>query len=323
MTQAICGLPLCHLCLSIVSAVLMTSCNSPTFPQPRIALQAVSLSSLWEAASFVAIGKMTDVHRTGNGQVFRPKRGSPFTIYPCRAAFSPSSSIKGANPAALTNFFWFSVAADCPLANRFQTNSGSDKTVRVWFLRQENSWLRPIVDNAAVFLDIAPPPEMPGIDSRVAFARSLLSPATVLIIPEAAAGRLLELYGLACAVGGERLCDELLASLQTQAPDPLKNAICRLAALPLGECDIRDCRDDGILPTSNVTALSELQHHPDTMFTEMARIASVGTATQKAAIRTQLMVLSCNFDKGAKARAVALLRKYFPDEPPLPCIACK
>jgi hypothetical protein len=201
---------------------------------------------------------------------------------------------------------------------------------RVWFLRQEAGWLRPVYDNAAAYLEMGKSLslESRGLDVQPAFARALLSPGRILAVSHGFGNRLSDFYSLAIEVVGERAAYQMLADLQKEAPPPVRSEICRLVANIYTQCDFSDCPQGSLYPAmtaSNTAELRKLRHGGEEASVSAERVAAAmrSDAAKREATHRELRVLACNVDAAIKHRARLLLHQYSPADPTITCVACR
>ena len=308
-------------------ALLFGACHkTPNLPAPTVATQAVSLSQLWLGASSVIVGSATEVHRVRGPQLLKQHDGSSVSVYACEANLTISNTIRG--KVTTSRVLWFSYSPDCPLASW-----PYDKLVdcdRVWFVREDAGWLRPVYDNAAVYLEISRSSNLAtgGGEMQAAFVHALLSAGNLEPASGGLANRLVEFYSLAVEIVGEEASLKMLAELQKQASVALRSEICRMVAGTYDECRFSDCTQNStsIRPIAPDASWQEFRHIQQAESISSDAIASAfrsGSSAKRDVMHRRLRLLSCNVDPQIRRRALSILHKYFPLDPPVNCIPCK
>jgi hypothetical protein len=287
-------------------------------PAPRIAPQYVSLSQLWLDASFVAMGSLSGIRRVGGTRTIPLTNGGSVSVYGCRAVFTNSSVIKGHSRGDAV--LWFSYSADCtPDGWPYQKIQNPR---RAWFLRQDQTWLRPVFDNGALYLAVAPD-ESGGDPADIFFARTML--VSSALADSGSANRLREVYSLATEIVGEDRALQILAEIQRTASTEVRAQICRLLATDYDQCVLSEC------PVSSASAagsadLKRLRraHELDSISPQsVAAVVASGSEPRMGSLHRTLRLLACNPDPHLKARAIRLLREHFPSDSEAPCAECR
>lgn len=147
------GMPLMRITrgpIACTLAALMTlqSCagSLPGRVEVPVSQSRIPIETLWKTASLVATGRLSDIRRFG----FSSRRADGITLYPCRGNFRVARPLKGSETLAGNPVLWYSYSTDCQ-TGPFLLQMNSEKE-RVWFLRIDGKWLRPIVDNSASYI---------------------------------------------------------------------------------------------------------------------------------------------------------------------------
>jgi hypothetical protein len=116
------------------------------FPQPRGS--NVGLPSDWADATIVAVGKVVHVRSYGTQAVSHLPFPAPswvHELYWCVGDFSAQAVVKGSLDAAPLRYLYLS-SPDCAVTNDTSPDWGDEAKTRVFFLRVEGGFLRPVFD---------------------------------------------------------------------------------------------------------------------------------------------------------------------------------
>ncbi len=309
--------------LVIALLVLLASCRP--FPVPPRWKGRPDLLYLWSESTIVAAGQLTSVRRIGRPiALVAPANNAPFTLYPCEGEFLPTAFVKGGIDSTRPKILLFSWSPRCSFGGGKDFNV--NPVERIWFLRQEDEWLRPIIDTYSGFLDLFEPFEASAsiAETQARFARALLSPKIVAKDPAAFFRRLPEFYELSCQISGSDTCFANLRHMQQEAQPPLRAEICRWLASQFDQCNFTDCPAstmlDGGIDMTNSAELDLLRKaHALSLTSE----EPYGSRVNPYRTLSELRRLACNYDPIIQKRARKLLRKYFPAEVLQACIPCK
>jgi hypothetical protein len=196
---------------------------------------------------------------------------------------------------------------------------------RLWFLRADGEWLRPVADNTWTYLELFqpfPPTGSSQVDARSALAKVLLTPSAVAENPDAFTRLLPDLFGLACEVAGDRACYEALGALQDSSPAEHRGAVCRFLAGYLDQCSDSECYP-GVFPLLSTKSQRSQPKMRPMRVEEVKRALESGDKDQIKQMTEELHMLSCNRDLSVRQSAQKELLQYFPDDPPIPCVRCR
>src|SRR5579863_1699251 len=99
------------------------------------------IEMLWDRSSFVAAGSLHEIGREGSS-----RNWGSVPLYPCSGHFQIQRLIKGDEAMAGKKLLWYSHTEDCVTTGPFGLDD-RDRSQKIWFLREDGLWLRPIVDN--------------------------------------------------------------------------------------------------------------------------------------------------------------------------------
>jgi len=206
----------------------------PQFPAWRGG--SVSLDIEWERASIVAVGDVDNVTDYGE----QPVNGLPWPgsvgvdkLYWCEGDFQVAATLKGSLTSRAKKYLWPSPRPGCELYEHDPDLIASRYETRVWFLREEGGFLRPLYDGGgahyfvgfcAAWDDGAPllPRQRVGVFLLTPFANCA---ATADETDKYA--RYLENIGdLACILLGKEECVQRIRSLTHLGNASLRTAAC-------------------------------------------------------------------------------------------------
>src|ERR1035438_5337324 len=159
---------------------------------------------------------------------------------------------------------------------------------------------------------------------RRTVSRYLLNPAAIAETEQQFIQRFYELFQLSCEIAGEQWSLQVLGDLQRSSSPKLRGEICRFLS-GSDQCRVSDCpplsfppgalaygggRDQDASKSGNLLESSEES--------VKAHLKSGQTKEEQELLER----LSCHFDAVIRQRARKLLRKYFPESQPAPCISC-
>jgi hypothetical protein len=116
------------------------------FPQPRGS--NVGLPTDWQDATIVAVGEVVHVRSYGTQTVSDlPYPAPPWVheLFWCVGDFHAKAVVKGSLDAAPQRYLYVS-SPDCAMTNATQPDWGDEAKTRVFFLRVEGKFLRPVFD---------------------------------------------------------------------------------------------------------------------------------------------------------------------------------
>ena len=311
-----------RVCATLVAVFLMAACHSsPELPPRKTIDNGLRLSAVWVEASIVATGRLTGVKRIGGAQKASQHDGIA-TVYPCQGEFVPAVSIKGQPQRG--KLLWFSYFPNCTFEQ--QPGRTSHAVERLWFLRTDGPWLRPVADNTWTYLELFQPLLYVGAsqaDLRAALGKILLTPSAVSENTDGFLRSLPNLFDLACEVAGDRACYEALGALQERSPSELQGPVCAFLAGFFDECGYTDCAQV-VSPFWAGPETHRSQPKRAALSEEIVRrtVESGDNARVKLMLQ-QLHMLSCNRDSSVRETALAQLRQYFPDDASVPCVRCR
>ena len=313
-------LPVNLLVISLL--VSLTSCRP--FPISPRWQGRPHLPYLWSESTVVAAGQLTSVRRIGRPiGLVEPANNAPFTLYPCEGQFLPSAFLKGGIDSTIPKILLFSWFPKCSfgVGKDFDINP----VERIWFLRQEGEWLRPIIDNDSAFFDLFEPFEASAsvAETQARFARALLSPKIVAQDQAAFFRRLPEFYELSCQISGSDTCFANLRHMQQEAQPPLRAEICRWLASEYDQCRFPDCPASTLLTGIDMSNFAELDLLRKAHALSLTSEETDGNRVNPYRTPSELRRLACNYDPIIQKRARKSLKRYFPAEVLQACVPCK
>jgi hypothetical protein len=140
--------------LTAVSFVLQTvSSSQDRFPGWKVG--TIGLTGSWESAQDVVVGDVASIVSLGSQEIANPPwpaSDSVHEIYWCQADFKAEAAIKGDLPSPGKKFLWAAIRPGCGLELfRYGYDESEAPIVRVWFVREEGEFIRPVVDGGGVF----------------------------------------------------------------------------------------------------------------------------------------------------------------------------
>ena len=115
---------------------------------PRLHLGTSSLKGFWKAAPIVAVGDLRNVKRFGRQELNLPillSASKVTSIYWCQGEFVTVAAIRGNPGGSVRKYLWATGPAGCLVSTGDQKEFAKLKT-RIWFLRVEGEYLRPLFD---------------------------------------------------------------------------------------------------------------------------------------------------------------------------------
>jgi hypothetical protein len=185
-----------HSCIAagilIAAAFSLQRHSQGAFPEWKLSWPTfMGLGGPWNRSDVVVVGDVSNVVEKGKQEIASPPAfPNVREIYWCEADFRADVAIKGALPRPGEKLLWGEARPGCSLEagwtwTRWGYRETSAPITRVWFLRREGEYLRPIVDaGGAYFASFhwkwANVPK--GAEQRV-FATLLMDPAALGLSP--------------------------------------------------------------------------------------------------------------------------------------------
>jgi hypothetical protein len=183
----------------------------------------------------VVVGDVTNIAAFGSQKITdipnSPWPPSPEIpeIYWCQADFRADSVVKGSLPNRGKKFLWAAIRPGCSFEwFRYGYEETAEPVTRIWFVREEGEYIRPVVDGGGVFFVsfhgkwFDPPKE----EAPKTLALLMLNPAALGWSPTHYATIFQHPVGLALAILGKT---ELIARLKALAATPdrtLRETVC-------------------------------------------------------------------------------------------------
>jgi hypothetical protein len=122
--------------------------------QERTQVFVIGLVGTWERADDVVVGDVSNVQALGSQKISDP----PWPVAPaineifwCQADFHSDSVVKGKIPTPGKKLIWAAIRSGCDIARfHFGYEETSPPVTRVWFVREEGEYIRPVVDAGGV-----------------------------------------------------------------------------------------------------------------------------------------------------------------------------
>jgi hypothetical protein len=129
------------------------SISQDRLPESRVG--SIGLTGSWESAPDVVVGDVSNIVALGAEKITSPPwpaYDSIHEIYWCQADFKADSAIKGDLPVPGKKFLWAAIRPGCGLELfRYGYDESQAPIVRIWFVREEGEYIRPVVDAGGVF----------------------------------------------------------------------------------------------------------------------------------------------------------------------------
>ena len=139
-----------RLVLLFLAASILCPIHCAPHPEfPKWKGGSASLDIEWRNASIVAVGEITNAASYGVQAVDGlPWPGSVGVekLYWCEGHFQVTAILKGSPSPTARKYLWAWPQPGCQLYDRDSTLLGSRYKTRVWFLREEGGFLRPLYD---------------------------------------------------------------------------------------------------------------------------------------------------------------------------------
>jgi hypothetical protein len=213
--------------LVVVGAILFApACRSQEYPEMRFS-RVFGVEGNWNRAEDVLFGRVVNVLQVGTQQIANPPQPLPDTvheIYWCQADFRAAAAVKGSLPAPGKKVLWAVIRPDCSAYLDWDLDTGANQppVTRVWFLREEGEYLRPVSDGGLFSVSFnwkwvdVPKAEAPRL-----FASLLLDPASRGFPPERYSEAILDASEVARSILPK---EELVARLKTLSLSPVPRA---------------------------------------------------------------------------------------------------
>jgi hypothetical protein len=192
----------------------------------------LTIEGAWEGASEVLVGDLKNMREVGverNPNLPRDSTHQFDHIYWCEAGFTASAVIKGSLPPDGAKWLWGSTRPGCKLDLQGLQSDGQGVT-RVWFLREESGYLRPVADARAVMVltFLSQWDVNSRADPQTRFAELLLNPSANSTGSTYFAQTLFESASAACVILGQDRCKPKLRKLTTLGDPELSREVCGL-----------------------------------------------------------------------------------------------
>jgi hypothetical protein len=217
--------------LILLTLVWFTSSCFAQRQFPEWKVSPVGLSGVWQMAPLIVVGEVANVASVGSQKVSNPPwPASPDLrrIYWCEADFQSYSVLRGHLPPSGEKLLWGASTPGCSF--KYLTDGqpwGDEPVTRVWFLREEGRYLRPVVDAGGLFFCTFHAKRQDGPHSEAQFGELLLTPsANSRSLSQFAVEGFYSAASVACLILGQPLCTERLKSLAGLGDPKLSQAAC-------------------------------------------------------------------------------------------------
>jgi len=214
--------------LLVILALRGAQCTGQEFPAVRYI--PLTLLGAWESAPLVVVGEARNIQAVGTQKVKNLPWPAPPTvnlIYWCKATLSVSTSVKGRFPIKEKQLLWGAIRPGCNLYLDDQNGDGRP-AIRVWFVREEGDYLRPVVDGFGIYyirFD-AEWDESSTIDAEAQFGELLLTPSARSATLKDFAEGFFNPASAACFILGRERCVERIRSLAALGEPALRESAC-------------------------------------------------------------------------------------------------
>lgn len=218
-----------HLTIGVIFSINCLGFEEKHFPEFRVLL--LTLEGAWEQASTVAVADIKNVTELGVQTVERlPPPISPaiHKLYWCQADIEVLAIVKGARPDSQKKLVWGSVQPGCRTSYVEQWNKEEGPVTGVWLLREEEDFIRPVVDGGHEFYYSfrVPWDSESDVSAQTTFGRLLLNPLATSGTLRAYAQGSFELMGLGCLILGRGECVARIEGLAGLHDPTLRSAAC-------------------------------------------------------------------------------------------------
>jgi hypothetical protein len=151
-----------------------------------------------------------------------------YSVYWCEADFHVLSTVRGRAPIDGKKFVWGSLISGCRLSPPVQRSEAGPVT-RVWFVREEGNFVRPVVDYHPRFFYEFHTAWSNGPDPspQIRFAQLLLTPsANARTLREFASDGFPDPADLACFILGKEECVSRIQALADLGDPDLRKQAC-------------------------------------------------------------------------------------------------
>lgn len=217
--------------LVVLLSLHSVSCSQQRFPEWKVL--PLGLLGSWDRASSVVVADLQNVEYVGSQKITNPPwpvQPAMVRIYWCQGDFNVYSAVKGKVPRNGKKFLWGGGKPGCHLTEHAKgATEGRGPMTRVWFVREEGNYIRPVVDALGVYFVAFNVKWDDGSreDSKKKFGRLLLSPNAVDTSPRDY-GRWwdFELPSTACSILGRDECIGRIKGLAALGDPLLRRNAC-------------------------------------------------------------------------------------------------
>jgi len=194
-----------------------------------------SLDVEWSRAPAVAVGEIENprLHRDRPLENPYPSPLGPVKAYWCEGDFRTVAVLKGSLDPPVGKYVWAAPTSDCQPYERNPEFVSSQFRTRVWFLRKEAGFLRPLFDGGGASPSVGfcelwedgapmPPRQRLGVFLLTPWARCAETPGQIADY----ANNLVNIGDFACALLGRTECIDRIQSLANSGSPALRVAAC-------------------------------------------------------------------------------------------------
>jgi hypothetical protein len=180
----------------------------------------------------VVVAELDNVEAVGSQKIANPPWPAPpkpIRIYWCEGDFKIHSVVKGEIPRTAKKFLWGGTRPGCDLTEHGKGATGSRGPItRVWFVREEGNYIRPLVDAFGVYF-LAVKGEWPDgtrEEAQKKLGRALLTPDALGMGLGIYSFHFSELASTACFILGRDECIERVQGLANLGNRALRKEAC-------------------------------------------------------------------------------------------------
>jgi hypothetical protein len=220
---------------SVVLVALLCTLPLASESLPKERLVPLSLAASWDEATSVVSGELRGLHLMTVQDVSQlppPASANVKRLYWCVGLLEPHVVLKGRLPDRSKPYLWATATPGCQMSALEPLPAPA---TRIWFIREEDGWTRPVVDAFGVYWTWLHVNEqiLRAQDPARQFARLLLDPDLSAANLESFNNTFRPSAELACSILGKDTCTREILGL-TRAADPhTRTVACRYLTMEL------------------------------------------------------------------------------------------